>query len=389
MPIEDLAHRYRELGRLKFGEDLGDRPTQLNTWRLTSPDAHLIEAAAQLWGGVPSHDQTASGALRASVITETSELEILVPPQDVSAGQFYELWKAGGLERRCTGTALITFDDSPAGYSKVAPCICEDENSTERACKISTTLRVLLPQLPDIGVWRLHTGSYYAATEIPATVEILQRIAGPTGLAPAVLALEQRSSKKRGSARHDYIIPTLRSRQSLEALMASPTPAGLTPLPFDAGEREGVTDSLPASPARTPSLPPSEPPDGPEPASGPESPQRPPPGSTEATEALWRDLRDFLELTPPGDAPHDREVLIEILAELERLALATGLWRGDPLDAASNRYLRGRYWKGDQIDTEELRTFAQRALMAAATDLDKHPLASRYIARPNTEQETT
>lgn len=385
MPIEDLAHRYRELGRLKFGDDLGDRPTQLATWRLTSPDAHLIEAAARLWGGVPSHDQTPSGSLRASVITETSELEVLIPPQDVSAGQFYELWKAGGLERRCTGTALITFDDSPAGYSKIGPCICEDENSTERACKISTTLRVLLPQLPDIGVWRLHTGSYYAATEIPATVEILQRIAGPNGLAPAVLALEERSTKRKGSARHDYMIPVLRSHQSLEALMA----AERGPLPLDPPEGGGVTDSLPADrPTPPPSLAPSEPPHVSEPASGPETPPRPDPGSREATEALWQELRAFLDQTPPGDAPRDRETLIEVLTELERLTLATGLWKGDPLDAASNRYLRGRYWKGDQVGTDELRGFAQRALMAASTDLEKHRVGARYSARSDTGGET-
>lgn len=339
MPIDDLAPRYRELGRLKFGEDLGDRPAQLETWRLTSPDAYLIDRAAEIFGGV-ARVKAEGGA---EVITETSELEVLIPPQDIAAGQFYELWKAGGLERRCTGTSLIDFDDSPAGFTRVAPCICEEENRAERECRISTTLRVLLPQLPDIGIWRLYTRSIYAAAEIPPAAEVLLRISD--GLAPAILGLEKRTTKKKGSVRRNYIVPVLRSRQSLERLMASPDSAGLRPLPFDKGEPAPL-------PAPTPEH---------------------SPGASSPAEALWSDLRAFLEETPPGELPEDREALYAYLEHLEHLALETGLWTGDdPLDHAANVHLRGRSWRAASIEEPELRAFAQRALFGALQAFENH-----------------
>lgn len=380
MPIEGLAPRYRELGRLKFGEDLGDRPTQLRTWRLTSSQAALIDAAAALWGGEPVYGQTPE------VVTETDALEVLIPPQDVAQNQWWELWTAGGLQRRCTGTALVEHDDAePTGWRKVAPCVCDEENGP-RACKPTTVLRVLLPQLPDLGVWRLTTRSIWAATELPPAANVLLELSGGNP-APAILGLDERSTKKPGQGARAFVVPVLRTRSTLGELIQSDQARGLQPLPLELEQADGVP-SLPAAGAD---------PQAPQAPSGPRSAQ------TAASASEWPQdaaaaafgtsgtgdrekralerpqrppdlLADFLDDHPPASLPHTTAELVEVLEDLERLMVAARLWKADdrsPLDHAAERWLEGADWRAGDLMTAKLRTFAQRAVMAAVQDLTK------------------
>ncbi|MGC5411009.1 hypothetical protein ACPXCX_46070, partial [Streptomyces sp. DT225] len=94
------------------------------------------------------------------VITDAKELKAIVPAGDPLSVS-YEKWGGGGCERRCDGeTESISRQ----------PCIClarfgEDwhERSAEQVCRPTSRIGVFLPDLPDLGVWRLETKSYYAA----------------------------------------------------------------------------------------------------------------------------------------------------------------------------------------------------------------------------------
>jgi hypothetical protein len=356
MPIDNLPSRYRELGKLKLGEDRGDRPAQLKTWRITSDQARLIEAAAEVWGGSPVFRAEGGG----EVVTETDELEVLIPAQDLAGGQWWEHWTAGGLQRRCSGSALVDYDpDEPTGWRKVAPCLCDEENGP-RVCKPTTVLRVLLPQLPDLGVWKLTSRSIYAAAELPAAVDFLLSRAVP---APAVLGVDSRSSKSAGGPRHDFVVPVLRTRSTLLEL-ASPTPAGegLQPLPFE-GQASAAPDahegvpSLPA-PGPGPDIPPRAPQNGPQDAQnadpGPPAPRNP---ELEA-------LAAFLEAHTPDSIGRDAPELIEVLDELERLAIAAGVWEPGALDAAAERWVDSPTGDWRRAHGYQLHTFAQRAVLA-------------------------
>lgn len=222
MPAEGLLPRLRELGRLRAGdlEEIKTKggktqivPTKLETWRLTSPFRNLIEAAATLyggevseWGGAPTeHSQW-------QVTTEASELEVLVPPQDVDV--MYERWSGGGRQALCDGLIEKLTDE---------PCSCDP---SARACKPRTQLVVLLPQIPDLGHWRLVTQSVFAAMELPGTMLLLRRIHDAGGFAQATLALEQRTIKTEGT-KH-FAVPVLRLAYTLADAGLLPTkPASL------------------------------------------------------------------------------------------------------------------------------------------------------------------
>lgn len=258
--IAGLRTRPRELGRLRFGDrdPVSGRPVALATWRLTSPYRDLLEAAASLWGGeVRAWEDAPTSGEQWDLVTEASELEVLVPPQDIAAAQAYELWRAGGVVRRCDGeTELLSG----------GPCECDP---ARRDCDVSTHLLLVLPQLPDLGVWRLRTTGWAAAQELPWAVELLLRLAGPAALARGRLAIETRTRKVEGQTRH-FAVPVLRAVGSLaEALavlegasahaslapVADPGVTGSAALLGDAapaGERRPVGGAGPALPAGAP-----------------------------------------------------------------------------------------------------------------------------------------
>lgn len=359
MPIDDLPPRLRELGRLKLGEDLGDRPTQLETWRLTSAHEHLIAAAAVQWGGQPNPTDTGW-----EVTTESKTLEVLLPPQDVAASQFWEHWTAGGLQRRCTGSSLIEYDDSePDGFRKVAPCVCDEENGP-RVCRPTTVLRVLLPQLPDLGTWRLVSRSLFAATELPASAAIISRSYFPEP-APATLSIEKRSSKKPGSGRRDFVVPILGSTSSLAELY------GQKPLP---GLKNGSQDHFEETPiAQIAPEAPKRPLTAPEEEFGSQSPDPPEnqPYQTLSEANAWDGLARFLTDHPPGSLKLEKAGLLTALEQIDDLSTRTGLWAPESVTAAAQK--RGiDDWRTDPLPSSDLKDLADRALLAlhAAYDRD-------------------
>src|SRR5690606_36837148 len=94
-------------------------------------------------GGSPEHE----------LYTDTNQVPVVVPPTEMAFSQWYEQWSAGGCQVRCDGQWDQQGDRA---------CHCDPES---RACKITTRLSVMLPDLPGLGVWRVETHGYYAAVE--------------------------------------------------------------------------------------------------------------------------------------------------------------------------------------------------------------------------------
>jgi len=245
MPVRDLQRRHREIGRLRMGakgksKDGKEIPVKLKTWRLTSSNLEAISEASRLWGGkVEEWEQGYE------LITETAELPVLVPAQDLEASQWYTLYSGGGILRRCDGTTEFESD---------GPCVCLTEiegTDKERQCSVTTHLLVVLPQLPDIGVWRLTTHGWNAASELANTVDVLQQFVARGKMPEAVIAIEARTSKREGTTRN-FIVPVLRIPRSLQELGAGmgQGPAELPGQPFDPETGE-IIEGTPALSART------------------------------------------------------------------------------------------------------------------------------------------
>lgn len=188
--LPGLQQRVPELGRIRMG-DKSEKgfPIRLKTFRLTSHSKLTLEAAAALYGGEVKPWTDAPNEGMYELITERDEIDVLVPAMFNVVSQSYELWQGGTCERRCDGAIeAISGQD----------CLCAAAGleGPDRLCDIVTRLRVMLPRVPGLGVWRLDTQGYFAATSLPATIQLLARLK-PGGWIDAVLRAEQRSSKSR------------------------------------------------------------------------------------------------------------------------------------------------------------------------------------------------
>lgn len=196
LTIRDLQRRLTELGRIRLG-DKGARgePKKLTKFRLTSASRSLLESAAQLYGGQVREWKGAPDEGYFELYTESSELDILIPPTLAAYSQAYELWDAGGRTRWCDGET-----ERLSGGS----CLCDPE---ARECQVTTRVNVMLPRVPGLGVWRLDTKGWNAAATLPSTLELLGRM-GAGEWIPAVLRIEQRTVKRNRQTRR-FIVPVL------------------------------------------------------------------------------------------------------------------------------------------------------------------------------------
>lgn len=187
-----IPQRVAELGRIRLGEK-GDKgqPVKLKTFRLTSGSKPTLEAAAALYGGKVQAWQGAPDEGMWQLTTAVAELDILIPRAIRNISQAFEMWKGGTNERRCDMTTAQT----PAG---AVPCICAAKglDGPDRECEVVTRISVILPRVPGMGVWRLDTGGWYAATTLPATVQLLTSMY-QGAFVPAVLRAEQKSKRER------------------------------------------------------------------------------------------------------------------------------------------------------------------------------------------------
>jgi hypothetical protein len=207
MPILDLQRRLREAGRIRIGQQVASsngkkRPAKLERFRLTSADKVAIDAAAALYGGEPHLWADAPIGEQYEIFTETNTMPVIIPPAAAALSQWWELWSGGGCTRRCDGEREVLSEQ---------PCVCNTEED-DRQCKPTTRLNVILRDLPGLGVWRLETHGFNAATELAGTVEICMAAASRGQLLPAVLRLEQRQVKRivDGKATtRNFAVPTL------------------------------------------------------------------------------------------------------------------------------------------------------------------------------------
>lgn len=257
MAILDLQRRLAEVGRLRIGQRDGNRPTKLETFRATSQSQDLVEAVAEVYGGVVR--EWKPGPKEPSqweVVTEATTLSIIVAPGQVLS-QFMELWSGGGCTRRCDGQTELLSD---------TPCKCpsdQDERQSAaakgQACKPTTRLSVMLRDVATIGVWRLETHGWFAATELAGAAELLELATKRGAFIPASLRLEQRTTKRDGKTNR-FAVPVIDIRapigQVLESLGVIDTQTSLPPvavaaLPSGPAFIPVPVDELPAVPQQT------------------------------------------------------------------------------------------------------------------------------------------
>lgn len=226
MPLLDIQRRGRELGRIRLGQQVQAkngkmRPEKLSTFRFTTNSRAGADAVAQLLGGEVRAWE--GGTQQWEVITPTSELPVMIPPGDAVIRQDYEMWSGGGCQRRCDSQTAHTRDEQ--GNDVTGPCLCPADAierselaKVGRACKPTTRLNVMLPDLPDIGVWRVESHGFYAAVELGGAAELLVKARDKGVFLPALLRLDKRRSAVPGRSVREWYVPVLEIGASVREL---------------------------------------------------------------------------------------------------------------------------------------------------------------------------
>lgn len=200
-PVSELG-RYPEHGRIRFGVKTEKAMKVLDTFRFTSPDETAIRQIAGVYGGDVRTwiEPRANPMNQWQVITEASEIRVLLPPESLSV--WYELWSAGGLQRRCDGALCAVPVANSPDWAEV-DCLCKHEMK----CRPHVRLNVILPEIRFGGVWRLDTKSWNAADEMTAMEQLLADLQ-VHGVIETHLRLGKRTRMADGKKRH-YTVPQL------------------------------------------------------------------------------------------------------------------------------------------------------------------------------------
>jgi hypothetical protein len=269
MPLLDIQRRGQQIGRLRIGQQVRAanrkmRPAKLDTFRFTTQSRHGADAIAELYGGTV---RDWNGEFE--VITTKNAIGVTVPPRDQVVSQWYEMWNKGGCLRRCDSQTdqisgkpcLCPHADDPTDLDQVEAAANERARlagmNPPQACKVVTRISVMIPDLPGLGVFRLDTGSYYAAVEIGDAAALLQVARDKGVFLPAILRIEQRQRIAGGQTKK-FPVPVLEVLSTFREIASGALEAGgitaqLPPPP--AGPQRALTSGKPAAPAAQPDLP--------------------------------------------------------------------------------------------------------------------------------------
>lgn len=217
MPITSLRPRLRTIAKIRAGikkppQKPGGKkfPAALRTFRITSPSRHVVDLAAQAWGGTVEQweEPLANPPRQWQVITEVDTLPVLIPPIDGGFSQWNEMWSAAGCARRC---------DSEWETLTGAACMCP-KNPDERrelakkgeACQPTTRLTVVVQELEEFGGVDFESKSWWTAREMFGTAPMLYHAAQSRGvLIPADLHISPRSRRDPGQPVLRYVVTEL------------------------------------------------------------------------------------------------------------------------------------------------------------------------------------
>ena len=263
MPLLDVQRRGQQIGRIRLGQKVAAkdgkmRPVRLDTFRFTTQSRIAAQAIAELYGG-----EIKDWSNEFEVITERDAIGVTVPPRDQVVSQWYEMWNRGGVMRRCSsqveqltgGPCQCPHADDPTDLAQVEAAAKERARlaamNPPQACKAVTRISVMIPDLPGLGVFRLDTGSYYAAVEIGDAAALMQAARDQGVFLPAVLRIEHRQRVAEGRTKK-FPVPVLEVMATFRQIASGQLEAGglAAQLPPAPGEQQRA---LTAGSAQSPS----------------------------------------------------------------------------------------------------------------------------------------
>ena len=148
---------------------------------------------------------------------------------------------------------------NPANPTRWLTPPCGERNwlrRTRRACKLVTRIYVMIPDLPGLGVFRLDTGSYYAAGEIGDKADAYGDGPGTERDAPGECCGSSSGSGSPVRATKNFPVPVLEILSTFRAIATGALESGgmAAQLPPAPGEQRLAITAPPAAPV-TPAAP--------------------------------------------------------------------------------------------------------------------------------------
>lgn len=227
VPVADIPRRISEAGRIRIGVKKNGFPSKLSTFRFTSSDKIALEQLAVQYGGDVHEWKDAPRPGEFELISTAKELQIALPPDPLGDSPIYEMWSGGGCIRRCDGVeCAVARPSAEGGELATVPCLCTANDKME--CKPKTRLNVILRGVRFAGVWRLESGGWNTAQEMPGMVDAILSLQGK-GITAGLLRLEERADKKEVNGKTTtvrYVVPMLGLAEDVDSLVSGKATLG-------------------------------------------------------------------------------------------------------------------------------------------------------------------
>lgn len=266
-PMKDLQARAAKVGVIRTGVSVvkngKQRPEKLTRFLLTTESRHVAEAITGVYGGKVDPYHPMGGAQRGwQVLIGIDEIPVAVPPGQSVVSQWWEMWTGGGLQRRCDGETASVWGEGKG--EQRGPCRCPADlmdraaaagQKTPAACRPTTRVSLVLPDVPGTGTFMVQSHGLYAAQELGGVAELMARASAAGVMLPALLRLEQRDGVRRpGETTNKFAVPVLQLQHSIRELAsmaeAGPSASMLPPAPTLA-IGAGSPPAAPAVPAQS------------------------------------------------------------------------------------------------------------------------------------------
>lgn len=258
MAIKNKQARAAVVGKIRIGElalakSGNTYPRARQTFRLTSRNKAMLEAAQAVFGGElrPWKDKPGQFEL----LTEVNQLKAMFSPKAInedgdvqSLSTAYELWWGGTCLRRCDGETCEVWENN-VRVKKHCQCPLDDrdamkagrvgsKNSPPTCCSQKGRMNVILTELPAIGMWRFETGSEIGLSEYQGFLDQLAMIGAGDAVVPITMTIDWREKgTAEGQATEKFAVVVI-------TIDPSPIPAGAM---LEAARRAAIGPGEPRS----------------------------------------------------------------------------------------------------------------------------------------------
>lgn len=166
------------VGRFRAGRLVGKKPESLDEWRVTTGDPEVASAIVQLFGGVSKEWET-TGEDGLEILTTTKAVDVIIDnPRAIQADM--RQYSNNNLFHHCDGVEFLSPEERK-GTACGCPAALRDRKAHAKmgGPKPNIDIKFRLYEDPDLGYFRLVTGSWDLVRDLGELTTALEDVGGP------------------------------------------------------------------------------------------------------------------------------------------------------------------------------------------------------------------